>query len=51
MTGLPILYKHLEISDAVLMTVLGATSGVVATYLGINVLAKKVTSDQDASPV
>jgi len=38
---LPIVYKHFEITDHILMTVLIATSGLVGAYTGFNVLQKK----------
>lgn len=42
MTGLPVLYKFLEISDTITLTVLGATSAIVSAYLGFNVLQKHI---------
>lgn len=39
---LPIIYKKLEISENVLMTVLLTTSALVGAYTGFNVLQKKI---------
>ena len=43
---LPVVYKKLEISDEILMLVLGASSSLVALYSGVNVLAKKYGSPE-----
>lgn len=39
---LPAAYKHLEISETVLLTVLAATSTLSGAYLGLNVLQKRI---------
>lgn len=41
--ALPIIYKKLEITDDILMTVLISGAGVVSAYTGFNVLEKKWT--------
>lgn len=47
---LPPLYKYLEISETVLLTVLGSSSALASIYLGANVLQKKyLTSTDDGS--
>jgi hypothetical protein len=43
---LPIVYKKLEISDEILMVVLGSGSALVAAYTGFNVLQKKINPDE-----
>lgn len=48
---LPIFYKKLEIGDEIIMTVLIASSGLVGTYTGFNVLQKKFQSSGDDGSV
>ena len=38
---LPIIYKLMDISETVLLMVLGSTSTLACAYLGLNVLQKK----------
>lgn len=39
---LPIVYKQFMIADEILITVLTASSSIVAVYTGFNVLQKKI---------
>ena len=38
---LPLIYKHFEVSDDILMTVLISSSSLVGVYTGFNVIQKK----------
>ncbi len=43
--ALPIIYKHLGISDVVTMSVLGLISAMALGYSGFNILEKKIAPD------
>lgn len=40
--AVPLLFKHFEISDSVIIVALGTVNGLGASYLGANVLDKKL---------
>lgn len=42
---LPPVYKYFEISENVLLLVLGASSGLSSLYLGVNIMQKKIMGD------
>ncbi len=46
---LPIVYQKLGISENVLLFVLGSTTALVGTYLGVNVWQKKVLNPESKS--
>ncbi len=43
--GVPILYKSLDLSETLIITVLATSTSLVTVYIGANVLQKKVESD------
>ncbi len=43
--GLPLLYKHLEISDTITISVLGIVSALALGYGGLNLMDKKISND------
>lgn len=49
-TTLPIVYKHLEISDEVTLLVIGAVATASGVYNAFNSLSKKYMSETDDKP-
>ncbi len=43
--GIPVIYKHLEISDTITISVLGIVSALALGYGGLNLIDKKLSND------